>query len=400
MSGYGRPGCQIGSRSDGRTRIGCGAAGVTIAFLLTSALLTAAPLSLAFAQPRPGLQQPHGAAGGIVPVAVFGKDDRIAPPQSLNTVREGLGVLFNLRTRTVCTAFCVDAGIIATAAHCLYKPASDKQPRLQDFWFARNYDVRRDYARISGFDTGSAAQHIASGAMSLSTTPPIDATSDWAVVKLSKPVCRGHALEVEAATPEQVIAAAKAGQFFQVSFHRDYQQWRPAYSQPCAAEKTFGSVTAAQIARDFSRSEALVLHTCDTGGASSGSPLFRQTPQGPRVVGINVGTYVLSRVLTQNGAVTRKLASDTIANTGVASRAFAGAIQAMRSADILVGPARIRELQGGLKTLGLYGGALDGTYGAELKSAIERFETSRQRPTTGLATRSLLDEVRTVAKAR
>ncbi|HRK17402.1 MAG TPA: trypsin-like peptidase domain-containing protein [Hyphomicrobiaceae bacterium] len=395
MSGYGCQRRQIGSRSDTRARIGCRAAGVAALFVLT-----ATPAGHALAQPVTGLDQPRGSIGRAMPVAVFGKDDRIALPQSLSKVREGLGVLFNLRTRTVCTAFCVDAGLIATAAHCLYKPASDKQPRLQDFWFARNYDVRRDYARIAGFDTGSAGQHIASGAMSLSTTPPIDATSDWAVVKLSKPVCRGHALEVEAATPDQVIAASKAGHFFQLSFHRDYQQWRPAYSQPCVAEKTFGSVTPAQIARDFSRSEALVLHTCDTGGASSGSPLFRQAPQGPRVVGINVGTYVLSRVLTQDGKVTRKLASDTIANTGVASRAFTGAIAAMRSAEILVGPARIRELQGGLKDLGLYGGALDGTYGAELRAAIERFETSRQRPALGLATRALLDEVRTAQKAR
>lgn len=351
-------------------------------------------LSTGVSTARPSLGQV------ATPVAVFGKDDRVSPPQSLAKARQGLGVLFNLRARTVCTAFCVDAQIIATAAHCLFKTTGDRQPRLQDFWFARNYDQQKDYARVGGFDTGSAAQHIISGGRALSTTPPIDATSDWAVIKLSRPVCEGHALEVEAAGPDQAIAAAKAGQFFQLSFHRDYQQWRPAYSQPCVVEKTFGSVTAAQIARDFSKSEALVLHTCDTGGASSGSPLLRQTAQGPRVIGINVGTYVLSRVLTQNGTVTRKLASDTIANTGVASKAFEGAIRALRSAEILVGSQQVRELQTALKQRGLYIGAIDGTYGVDLKSAIEAFETSRQQAPTGLATRALLEEARRQAKGR
>ncbi len=39
---------------------------------------------------------------------------------------------------------------------------------------------------------------------------------------------------------------------------------------------------------------------------------------------INVGTYVRSKVLMQNGDVVHRYKSDTIANTAVASGAFAG----------------------------------------------------------------------------
>ena len=42
------------------------------------------------------------------------------------------------------------------------------------------------------------------------------------------------------------------------------------------------------------------------------------------MIGINVGTYVQSKVLMQDGKVTKRLKADTVANTAVAARAFAG----------------------------------------------------------------------------
>ena len=107
-----------------------------------------------------------------------GPDDRIALPAALRPLRDRLGVLFNIRQRTVCSAFCVAPDMIGTAAHCLYKTKGEKPARLADFWFARNYDTMRDYARIAGFDTGGGAQNVIAGSFALSTTPPIDATKD------------------------------------------------------------------------------------------------------------------------------------------------------------------------------------------------------------------------------
>lgn len=73
MSGYGHHWCQIGSRIDGRLQPSCGAAG-----LLLFCVLIATPTGGAVAQPGIRLQHAREHSSGVVPVAVFGKDDRIS----------------------------------------------------------------------------------------------------------------------------------------------------------------------------------------------------------------------------------------------------------------------------------------------------------------------------------
>ena len=360
-----------------------------------------AVLGAATGASRPALSEPGGLWLGeragpakAQPVAVFGADDRVSLPAKLQPLRESLGVLFNVRLRTVCTAFCVDAATIGTAAHCLFKTADDKPPRLADFWFARNYDQVRDYARIAGHETGAAAQSVMAGSFALSTAPPIDATKDWAFVRLSRPVCSKGVLEIESASTEQVVREAKAGKVFQISYHRDFVQWRPAYSKPCAVARSFAGVDWPTIAADFSAPETLLLHTCDTGGASSGSPLMMETPSGPKVIGINVGTYVQSKVLMQNGKVSQRLAADSIANTGVASVAFAEQVTAFKAARLLAGAAALREVQERLLQGGFYTGPADGTYGPALKQAVEVFEAAAGLTRTGIVSEDLLSRLR------
>jgi hypothetical protein len=349
----------------------------------------------ALAEPRMRLAAPHATPSNTaMPVAVFGSDDRVALPPKLRPVRDMIGVLFNLRQRTVCSAFCVAPDMIGTAGHCLFKAAGEKAPRLADFWFARNYDAMRDYARVAGFATGAASQNVIAGGAALSTAPPIDATRDWAFIRLSRPVCSKGVLEIEAAPVEQIVREAKAGQVYQISYHRDFVQWQPAYSKPCSFEKSFGGVAWPTIAADFREADNLLLHTCDTGGASSGSPLLMDTAKGPRVIGINVGTYVRSRTLVQDGKVPEKLGTDAVANTGVASIAFARQLTAFRAASILVGVAPIKDLQERLKAAGHYTGPIDGTYGQALKYAIEAFETASKVPVTGLASTDVLTRLR------
>ena len=336
----------------------------------------------------------HEPVGHLQPVAIFGADDRVALPPKLQPVREMMGVLFNIRQRTVCSAFCVDAATIGTAAHCLFKTSGEKPPKLADFWFARNYDTQRDYARIAGHETGAAAQNVVAGSYSLSTTPPIDATKDWAFVRLSRPVCTKGAFEVEPAPVDQIIREAKAGHVFQISYHRDFKQWQPAYSKPCQMERNFGSVAWPTIAADFNGPENLLLHTCDTGGASSGSPLLMETPTGLKVIGINVGTYVQSKSMVQNERVQERGPADAIANTGVASSAFARQLAAFRAAKILTGAASLKELQERLQKGGFYIGPIDGTYGPALKLAIEAYEASAKLPLAGIASEDVLSRLR------
>jgi hypothetical protein len=336
------------------------------------------------------------AQSAVEPVAVFGKDDRVALPAKYKDVQEKIGLLFNLSSHTVCTAFCVAPNIIATAGHCLHRTVGERAPRLADFWFARNYDAVRDYAHIAGHASGTAGQHVMSGSASLQVRPPIDASRDWALVRLARPICSKGVLPVRALAIEQIIAHAEAKRVFQISYHRDFTPWRLAYSRPCGVGRNFESADWNAIAQDFSEPGLLLLHTCDTGGASSGSPLLLEGEHGPEVIGINVGTYVQSKVLMQDGKVTRRLRADAVANTGVAAAAFADKLEVFKGAAILTSPVHVRELQTALKERRLYYGTISGIYDPTLRSAIEAYERDQGLPATGLATEAVLQRLRGV----
>jgi V8-like Glu-specific endopeptidase len=332
-----------------------------------------------------------GLAASTGNAAVFGTDDRIEVPPKLDAVSRSVGMLFNNEARTVCTAFCVSDTTIATAAHCLFKTAGETPPRVADFWFGRlNGSNSREFARIAGVTTASTPQHVMAGSTQLSVRPPIDATRDWALVRLSRPLCKGVALPIKALAPDELVKQAEDKKLFQVAYHRDFSNWRLAYSKPCEAGRSFPGANRATIAKDFTDVEQLILHKCDTGGASSGSPLLVETATGPVVIGINVGTYVQSRVMMRDGEVLHRFKSETVANTGVSAAAFKDRITEFEQAQILSNGQSIRLLQDQLQALHLYDGAVDGAYGPQLRSAISNFEHLSQLPITGLATTSLV----------
>lgn len=327
------------------------------------------------------------------PVAVFGSDDRLPLPKRYERLRNSLGVLLNPRTSSMCSAFCVGDDIVATAAHCMFRTASEPLPRAADVVFARSREEPGSQSRIAGYGTGAAAQHVASGSMRLSIKPPIEASKDWALVRLAEPVCRGAALPVRAVEPDRLEREAKANRVFQLAFHRDYESWKIAYSQPCSVKRDFDGAAWRAIARDFTEAELLILHLCDTGGASSGSPILLDTAEGPVVVGINVGTYVQSKVMIENGEVVHRSRADAIANTAVSAAAFQDRLLSFRDAVIIISDKRLKVLQSRLKVRGLYSGAVDGSYGPQLKAAIEDYERSERLQVTGLATETLLQRL-------
>jgi V8-like Glu-specific endopeptidase len=332
--------------------------------------------------------------------AVFGTDDRVPLPPQFKRQQEALGVLFNMRARSVCTAFCVGEAVIVTAGHCLFKTRGEKAPRLEDFWFARNYDQLRDYARIAGHASKAAAQNVVAGATTLNVSPPIDATSDWAVIRLSRPVCSKGVFEVLPMATDDIVAEAKAGRVFQLAYHRDFTLWRQAYSKPCPVAKDYEGADWASIAADFSNPAGLLLHTCDTGGASSGSPLLVETATGPKVIGINVGTYVQSKVIMRGGQTVQRMKPETIANTGVAAPAFWPTVEAFRGTSVLMTQASVKDLQGALALTGYYTGPVDGSYGSALKTAIVAFEVAEKLPATGIASEAILLKAREAAAAK
>lgn len=361
-------------------------------FGLSALLFGLLSTGAATAGPPPQTHAP-AAARLVQTVAVFGRDNRTALPQRLADVASRIGVLFNNPARTVCSAFCVAPAVIATAAHCV-AVSSPQGARLRaaDFFFARAYDRERDYARIEGFSFGSAAQHIYTGDFRLHVRPPIDAARDWALVRLERPICDGG-LPVRPTSSDDILAMAAAGRLFSISYHRDLPNWRPTYAGPCHAARDFDASTWQAIAPDFESPDEIILHTCDTGGASSGSPILAETSEGPVVVAINVGTYVQSRLITQQGRAPPRQQTETIANTAVNARVFADQIGLFETATILRAGNPIRQLQEHLAALGYYDGRADGDYGPLLKGAIVAYERARGRPVTGLATMPLLVQV-------
>jgi V8-like Glu-specific endopeptidase len=331
--------------------------------------------------------------------AVFGTDERTNVPTRLEATAARIGLLFNNQSRTVCTAFCVADNIVATAAHCLLRAQNGTSARHSDFMFGRNYDRTRDFTNIEGSSTSSAPQNVASGDFQLRVRPPIDAAHDWALLRLQRNTCTGNVLPVRALSPDQLIAASNEKRIFQISYHRDWAQWRPAYSKPCRVSRDFESTQWSAIAPDFIDPEQMILHTCDTGGASSGSPLLLETPEGPVVVGLNVGTYVQSKTTTQDGQVTLRQKAETIANTAVNAEAFVDRIEALKTASILTAGQPIRDLQTRLTTRGFYSGKIDGAYGQGVKAAIEAYERANQMPVTGLASARLLSRLTAEAES-
>jgi hypothetical protein len=335
------------------------------------------------------------------PVAVFGEDNRVALPERYAAIAARIGVLFNNPARSVCSAFCVAPAMVATAAHCVAVTSPQgARMRPADFLFARAYDRERDYARIEGYSSGSAAQHIYTGEFRLNVRPPIDAARDWALVRLDRAICGADGLPLRPASTNDILGMAQAGRLFNIAYHRDLPSWTPTYAGPCHAGRDFGASEWSTIAPDFESPDQIILHTCDTGGASSGSPMFVESPQGPVVVAMNVGTYVQSRVVTQQGQVTHRQQTETIANTAVNAGVFADQIAVFQNAAILRTGAPMRQLQEHLAAFNFYDGRADGDYGPVLKAAIVAYERAQGLPATGLATSQLLSRLVAQATAR
>jgi V8-like Glu-specific endopeptidase len=320
--------------------------------------------------------------------SVFGTDQRVPLPQTLHQAGTKLGVFFDSKSHSVCTAFCVGPDVVVTAAHCLYRTRDEKPLHLSDLSFKLHGTAQS--VKIAGASDGASDANVVSGSTRLNVRPPIDATRDWAVVRLAQPACKAGSFKVTRRPVAEVMKLADKGQVFNIAYHRDVPKWQPMLNTECKVQRDFADADWQITRRDFSDPDQLLLHTCDTGAASSGSPLLVDGDDGPEVVGINVGTYVQSKVIMLNGEVLHRFKSDDVANTGVNALAFASSLEAFLKADTLASHGDIRQLQEGLAARGLYAGPRDGRYGPRLKVAIEGFERASHMPVSGLATRPLL----------
>lgn len=331
--------------------------------------------------------------GALFPAeaSVFGSDQRVPLPETLHQTGTRLGVFFDSKSQSVCTAFCVASDVVMTAAHCLYRTSGEQPLRLTDLAFKLNGTTQS--IKIAGTSEGVPEANVTSGSARLSVRPPIDATHDWALVRLSQPACKAGTLRISAKPVDEVMKLAEKGRVFNIAYHRDLPKWQPMLGTGCNVQRNFTDADWPTIKRDFSDPDQLLLHTCDTGAASSGSPLLVDGPDGPEVVGINVGTYVQSKVIMLNGEVLHRFKSDDVANTGVNAQAFAPRLASFLVAETMTSRQEIRKLQDALAALAIYQGPRDGRYGTDLQAAIEHYQRAVQMPVTGFATLNLLQSL-------
>lgn len=355
------------------------------------AAISCASPTLAASTRAPGLP-PTVDRSDIHRVAVFGPDERVGLPAKFAALRQSIGLVYSNEARSVCTAFCVADNVVATAAHCLFRTAGERPPRLGQFRFALHGQRQRPSSPIAGYRAGTTGAVVVAGSTDLRIEPPIDATSDWALARLASPICRGGVLPVLPATSAQVADYAQRRRLMHVAFHKDFPNWQLAVSGPCSADAGAAIGRRHMIERDFKEWSRLILHTCDSGDASSGSPLLAELASGAyAVVGLNVGTYVQTRLQMDNGRVVRRFKADPIANTAIAASAFHGRIAAVATAQLLTTRQSLRRLQVALGARNYYAGPRDGQFGRLLRVAIEHYERASGLPVTGLATASLLE---------
>jgi protease YdgD len=248
----------------------------------------------------------------------------------------------------LCTAFCVADDMIATASHCLFSHHKNAKLHLADFLFKLQPtdSSRSQYTKLAGNARNLSRQFIIAGTSNLSRKPPIGAARDWALARLEQPSCRGNSLPIARLGHDALVKAAAEHKVFQAAFHTDFGNWDIGYSRDCSIDRNYGSLTWQNIKQHFSEPQALILHSCDTGEASSGSPLLLDAPDGPAVVGINVGTYQQRDVTIRDGKIVSYSKFRTIANTAVASAAFARSVDLLHRAQVITLVGMLRQLGG------------------------------------------------------
>ncbi len=368
------------------------------AVCITASCMTAACATPAMAGPSAPARDLRAGPSIVRQVAVFKPDGRRLIARDYPELRDKIGLLVHSSTQSVCTAFCIAPDIVATAGHCVVGTASQPAGDPSGLRFRRDASNGPTIG-IRGVPNGTANRNVISGARRLNTRPPINATSDWAFLRLEKNACPAGGLPLSRQSALEVAADAAAGRIYQIAYHRDLAHWKLAIGQPCTFVARKKAGYPQQLAQDFERPEDLLLHTCDTEAASSGSPLLVDGPNGPEVVGINVGTYVRSRVITHDGHIVQRLDSEVISNTALLAAPLIPRFEAFMDAQLLTAAHDIERLQELLAAHGLATGPIDGRFGPLTRRAIEDYEARVGLPISGLATQILLKRLETTTSA-
>ncbi len=324
--------------------------------------------------------------------AVFGRDQRIRLDDTAVAITANVGVLVSSQTGALCSAFCLSPDVIATAGHCVNGTSPSARPDLGRLRFTPSSDQSGRSTAIKGSTNGTQSQNIITGSNQLRLEPPINAADDWAVIKLEAPACTAGGFAVTTKDRDTVTAATANGALYQVASHRDLADVAPRVATECALSPTNTGSVATDARHDFSDWPSILFHTCDTGGGSSGSPLLMDGAHGPEVVGINVGTYVLSRGIPLASSSDQSR-TQAIANTAIDIKRIATGFELISARSIVERVVDVQIIQRALRSAKLYSGPINGLWSPRLETAVRAFEANAGQDATGLLTTQLLHQI-------
>lgn len=315
---------------------------------------------------------------------ILGKDDRRLVPAKYRDLARGIGLIHDRKRRTLCTAFCVGDNVIATNAHCLPYLRIKKRRQVRgvgDFaFYLTEKGAIVHHARLQANPVGNAGKpwmSIVSAGARTSRSWLREKRRDWALAKLTRPICAGD-----------VIAFAKAGFLrdskhmrrataFTIGYHGDKPDQRRRYA-PCRIRKISGA------GNRYSMN-----HTCDIFAGASGSPIFAETADGPRVVALVVG-QMWGRRLRQYPSGRRVTIARWKTNVGVLPLEFLGKLERFRTAEFAAAAMSMRELQQGLIAGGYLRGKADGVFGPLTRAAIVDVEKRLGLVPLGIPTKRVI----------
>lgn len=383
--------------------------------ILTASLLisgSGAVIAAPFGSPISSINQNAATSARPNPmihkVAVLGKDDRVQLPEKLVDVAAGVGILGQHgRIGWSCTAFCVAPNVIATNAHCVVKnPTVGRRLDLSRTLFVLpkfkrgkglKYRSRISYPEF--VDPKRPALSIYSG--NFTNVKSVSSQSqDWAFVKLIHSVCRGRTLSFTQKPLQEIKEAARKKQVYMIGFHGDKNMEERLFSKDCAIRSPQDRKYFLNAQRRRMLRQAILLpHTCDAFKGSSGSPVILQSTEGPKVIGINLGSLRYERYQIKKNRYTGKIISrkrlkqGRETNMAVQPRAFLQGLERFEKESLLNGIKALKELQTHLKQLKHYRGPIDGIFGSGTRRAVVAFEREEKLIALGLPTEELLQRL-------
>lgn len=336
--------------------------------------------------------------------AVIEEDNREPIGDGEPALARGIGFILESGSAYTCTAFCVASDVIATSAHCILRRDRNLSPvdlsNVRFHMFDRNPGVRRSETQpairsiraASDLQTGSGSQTttaIFHGEFSTRKDSPRH-FDDWALAKLETPLCEGRALSVQPVSQQQLRDEGYGRNLYMIGYHGGRFEEGRIRSSNCELNAVrLGNFMRSQRQR-FANAPDLLLHRCDMEQGASGSPIFLETEDGPKVVAMNSGSVSHLIYQLRPGGERRRLISRYDANTAVLSRSFAGGIDRFGRESLLHSDSQLRRMQLLLQVKGFYTGALDALYGPGTRGAILKFEQERGWAKLGVPTLELL----------